>query len=786
VPSRVPRLLVAGALLLAACARDDREQVRVVDLVARFPVTDAARERGAIDLGTPRDDLLLRAGWQPGATLDDGTSVAWAIERKASLHFTLRAPAPRRLRVQAQQSPDDVSLGDRRTGTPVLVSLNGERLAQIRFTADAAPIEIELPARAQRAGDNVLALDHPTIQTSRSGDLRARPRNALAYDRIDVTRTDLAEPARAPALVGTADGARALLLPPGSEVRWFVRTPRGAELQLASQRDDPRMAASLQVLQVGADATLQAKATLDADAPTGAARAAARIALDAAEDDVVGLVLRASGPGAVRVVDAAIVARADSSGEATTSDGARTTGVADAAATAPDPAKTPHATERRDAATAPDVVLYVIDTLRADHLGSYGYDRPTSPRIDAFAGDALTFTHAVAQAPWTRPSVASMLTGLEPLVHGASNLRRQLRADVPTLAEILQAHGYATAAFVTNANVAGRLGFARGFETYVELPEDHARPELHVPSAELVATVQAWLARRTDTRPLFLYVHASDPHAPYTPEPAPLVRFWNGGEPAPDVRTLRAALVQPADGSPPARDRSAFPPQQLAALIAAYDAEIARSDAGFGALLDTLEARDARGKRPRALVVLTSDHGEELGDHGDLEHGHSLHDELLHVPLLIRAPDGRGAGEQRDAIAQHVDLLPTVLDVLGIEAPPGLPGLALLGDDAKTAGEREVTSHTDFGALELMSLDDMRWKTVLVLDGPRGAHGVKLYDRAEDPGEHADVAARHPLRVGRAQQALEGARQDAVRRAGNVPLVDPDTAARLRALGYAD
>lgn len=758
---RLPRLLAAGALLLAACNGDDRQRARLADLIALFPVTDAARERGAIDLGTPGGDALLLSGWQPGARLDDGTSVAWAIERKASVRFSLREPAPRRVRLRARQAGDDLSLGDRRAGTPLLLALNGQRVGHARIGESPEEIEIALPAAAQRAGDNVFELQHPTIQAAHVADEQARPRNAVAYDRIDIERTEVGPATSAPALIGADTAAPALVLPPGSEVRWFVRAPRDAELHLVLQRDEAAHDAVLHVLQMGADGALRESVLLDAAATSFASRTE----LDAGEDDLLGVVLRSTGAGAVRLTDAAVV------------------GTARTPPDVPAPREpSPPAPAPRDATTRPpDVLLYVIDTLRADHLGCYGYGRPTSPRIDVLAHDGVTFTHATAQAPWTRPSVGSILTGLEPLVHGASSLRRQLRPDIPTLAETLRTQGgYETVAFVTNANVSGRLGFARGFETWVELPEDHARPELHVPSRELVAAVQAWLARRSDTRPLFLYVHASDPHAPYTPEPALLARFASSGAPAPDVRTLRGE--RRPDGSPEP-DASVFPASRLAALTDAYDAEIAQSDAGFGAVVDAL---DARAGAAATIVVLTSDHGEELGDHGDLEHGHSLHDELLHVPLIVRLPDGSHAGERRDEVVQHVDVLPTALDLLGLVAPPDLPGRALLASDSATSEPRQVRSHTDFGPLELMSLTDRRWKAVQVIDGPRARHGVALYDRATDPGEHDDVARRDPLRVGWAAQQLEVARRHATTGARRAPLVDDETAARLRALGYSD
>ena len=763
---RCQQLLLASAaallLLAASCARSEPERIRQADLLELFPLTQAARERGTIDLGTPDGDALLRGGWAPGEMLDE-TSVAWAIERKAKLRFAIREVAPRRLRLRARHPASTATAGERRTGTPVLLELNGRRLGMIRVHDAAATFEVKLPVGAQLAGDNLLELEHPTIAAPRvAGDTAARPRNAVAYDVIEIVRDDGSDPAPARLVEragASAGGGRALLIPSGTEVDYFVRRAEAAELRLTYRLADARDTATLRVLQQG-DAGGEPASTV---LPAQDDARSATIALAVARGEIARVTLRVAGAGSVRIEQAATYAA---------------------------PAAVPAALAPATAASGggvprPNILLYVIDTLRADHLGCYGYGPPTSPRIDALAREGLTFTRMIAQAPWTRPSVASMLTGLEPLAHGANTLRHKLRPDVATLAELLREHGYETAAFVTNANVAGRLGFQRGFDTWVDLPEDHARPSLHVQSDELNVAVLDWLGKRGD-RPFFLYVHASDPHSPYTPDPELLARFRDGGDatPPPDVKGLRAERLAPADGAAPAADPTVFPADRLAALTAAYDAEIAHNDASVGALLDELRRSEA-GRN--TIVVLTSDHGEELGDHGDLEHGHSLHEELLHVPLIVRLPDGRFAGERRAMLAQHVDLLPTLLDATGARVPDGLPGRSLLVASDQVDPAREVHSHTDFGPFELMSLTTPRWKAVEVVDGPRGRHGVAVYDLDADPHERRDVAAQRAALAGYARQELGATRRAAATGAGGeAPLIDPETAARLRALGYAD
>jgi arylsulfatase A-like enzyme len=418
------------------------------------------------------------------------------------------------------------------------------------------------------------------------------------------------------------------------------------------------------------------------------------------------------------------------------------------------------------------VLLYVIDTLRADHLGCYGYSRATSPNIDALSDGGILFTRMVAQSSWTRPATASILTGLDPLAHGASTLSARIRPQVVTLADLLHARGYHTAAFVTNVNVRGEMGFRRGFDEYVYLPEDHERPTVHLPADELNAHVFRWLEERRPT-PFFLYVHASDPHAPYHPPAAIAARFL------------------PTDGLPPIAgehdplrlllaDRTARTEENLSYLRALYDGEIAFTDEAFGALRGKLREL---GLEAGTLVAVTADHGEEFLDHGGFEHGRTLYGELLRVPFILRLPRGERGGQQIERLARQVDVVPTLLAALGLPARGELPGSDLLASDGP---EPEAFSHTGLGSAEIMALTTTGWKVIHRAD--RQHDTFEIYDLREDPAERRDLAASRPVLLGYGRQAL-------VRRAVDVPrpaygvedqaaIIDSDTARRLRALGY--
>ncbi len=332
-----------------------------------------------------------------------------------------------------------------------------------------------------------------------------------------------------------------------------------------------------------------------------------------------------------------------------------------------------------DPPAAPNLVLISVDTLRADRLGLYGYPRPTSPRLDAWARGAVVFEDAVASAPWTLPSHVSMLTGVAALAHGV-NFRLPAPPSLPFLAEILRAHGYSTAAWTGGSWLAPRYGFAQGFDVY------HAWIEPDDWDGELEAHVGAaidWL-RRSAAEPFFLFFHTFETHAPYLAR-EPFYSRWAGdaglsGAPiriydrllpplAEEGFALRKQLVVERDGE---AGFGVSPEQQIQVGVT-YDSGIAYADRHLGRLLDTLTERDLAR---RTLVVLTSDHGESLGEDGLLSHGH-LHDSNLRVPFILALPDGRAKGERIPTQISLVDVVPTVLDLLGVPVPGGLDGRSL-------------------------------------------------------------------------------------------------------------
>ncbi|MEM7356335.1 MAG: sulfatase, partial [Acidobacteriota bacterium] len=352
----------------------------------------------------------------------------------------------------------------------------------------------------------------------------------------------------------------------------------------------------------------------------------------------------------------------------------------------------------------PNIVLIVIDTLRADRLSLYGHERETTPRIDRWAQRrATTFHNAVASAPWTLPSHISMFTGLDALSHG-HNHSSPLPPQAETVADLLRRQGYATAAITGGAYLHPRYGLAQGFDRFRYWPSKSAQ------DGELEDGIQRALAllRATPSQPTFLFFHTYEVHSPFRPR-EPFYSLFSGGQEIGELARLgifaepsdertgfmvrRSFVIKTSSGS--RRDGTPLAESQLPGVGDLYDSSLAYADSHIGKLLD--EVGDD------ALVILTSDHGEALGERGLASHAY-LYDFNLLVPLIVATPDGRGAGRTVTAQVRSVDLLPTILDLVGFAVPPKLDGRSLRplmeGNGAPSDSSREAWSYassTNFG-----------------------------------------------------------------------------------------
>jgi arylsulfatase A-like enzyme len=423
----------------------------------------------------------------------------------------------------------------------------------------------------------------------------------------------------------------------------------------------------------------------------------------------------------------------------------------------------------------PDVVVVSLDTTRADHLSTYGYARETSPNLTALAADALLFTQARSTAGWTLPGHASMLTGLYPSVHGAHlaggwipgqsidgrpNVAHPLPADRTTLAEALRDRGYHTAAFVANFSYLYRdYGLAQGFGRYDDAPGLLLR--IRPPVVRLVrrfepgfalkpfrtarevnAAALAWLDVAPADRPAFLFVNYMEPHQPWMADP-PYDR-WVRAEPRARALLQRDLYTHELRG---------FDADEIGVITASYDGQIAAMDAALGELVAALKAR---GRYENALVVVTSDHGEMLGEHDTVGHmGRMLYEPLVHVPLVVKLPGADRPRGRDDRPVQLVDVVPTVLAGVGAPMIPGVQGQVLPDVTHGIRAEEDINPFlvATYGAAydrAVRVVYDGSYKLITTSRGER-----MLFDLARDPGERDDLAEREPARLAELTRRLE-------------------------------
>ena len=380
----------------------------------------------------------------------------------------------------------------------------------------------------------------------------------------------------------------------------------------------------------------------------------------------------------------------------------------------------------------PHVILVVVDTLRADALGCYGHEAAHTPALDAFAAESVQFNDAVSSSGWTLPSVGSLLTGVWPSLHKATgkvSLLRPISPDIPTAAELLVDEGYRTLGFANAAYLSPLLGLDRGFE---EFDHKHAYNQDVRRADQTVSDAIAALDKSDEDKPLFLLTHLFDSHLDYDPLPEDLARATEGlSGPAPPL-SLRGCK-ELAQDEPPSEELQAW-------VRAVYDAEVAAIDRAFARLRAALEER---GIWDDAIVILTSDHGEEFWEHGDFEHGHTLFNELIHVPLIVKAPRG-ALVEPRvvDAQVRVLDTLPTIFELCALEQPASFSGRSYLSlMRGNSEGERAAFSEATLYGAEELSWRTERWHLILDLDKKRERPEI-LIDREGDPA--ADVSGLYP------------------------------------------
>lgn len=438
------------------------------------------------------------------------------------------------------------------------------------------------------------------------------------------------------------------------------------------------------------------------------------------------------------------------------------------------------------------IILYVLDALRADHLGCYGYHRATSPHIDELAADGVVFEKCFTSTTWTRPVAATLLTGVYPTVHRTRTRAEMFSVALPRLPEILSMHDFHTSAYVTMGNIAGDIGFGRGFNIYHDLFRDpailakrqkldkvaaammHVSEEVALPRAEDVNDYLFTYLSEHITSNTFNFIWSIEPHVPYNAPnefnkfaPAERVKLNEGEQD--DIRSATAADAQ--------------------RLIDRYDDEIYYNDHCIGRIIAHLKQL---GIYDDTLFIVIGDHGEAFHEHGVYTHGHAPYEEVIHVPCVMKLPANRYAGTRVGALAALVDILPTILSVADIEMDtPTAQGYNLLPLAAKKQTQVRDYVFSDTQALEIhnryLSVRDKRWKLIQTQKPKRDIRtftstiqhirerqlfrkilrspvhffrnyfrkdNVQLFDLMSDPEEQVNVALQYPERVVAMQNIL--------------------------------
>lgn len=680
-----------------------------------------------INFGEPSDAKYSLGGWlslTSDPTSANGRSALVVRSKSAKLFLPLEtnASAAVRLTVRIRSFAT----------TSLMFYVEGKKVGEQKLTANQPQaLEVDVPRELMRAGDNLVEL-----RVSRAGTVRRGVTAAFALDWAAIGPASSASVAPPPAASVLATGDT-LHVPEGISLGYTLEVPAGAELQATLQSDAP---ARLRVSAARDGA--QPLELAGVDLPGGTETKRLRIPLAALEGDVARIDLSASG-GVVALQSATVVV--------------------------------PSETRLVERKPLKNVLVMLIDTLRADKLKPYNpQTRVKTPGLLRFLENAITMHDARGQECWTKPSVATLLSSLYPWQHNAFSDDSRVPDSVELLPEYFRGRGYRTAAFIANGYVSDKFGFGRGWDDY----RNYIRENRRSVAQDVAADVLEWFDARPKQKPFFLYVHTIDPHVPYKPPKSFLAMYDSAPYSGPvDFSRTNELLEKVKIGKLPLNDRDKLRLQAL------YDGEISYHDVHFAAIFDGLEKR---GLRDDTLVVITADHGEEFWDHGSVGHGHSLYDELVHVPLILRIPGVTEGNAVLRGDVGLVDVAPTILDALKLPIPDTMSGRSflpeLLGEGQSAPRATASQFMTGVRAVAIGRLKLIQ----------RGLENGALYDVKTDPGETHDIAKARPIALRYARSVLGLTLAQNTQTPSGKPRVhlrestkiDAETEAQLRALGY--
>ena len=746
---RLSLVVLATLGVLAGCSRGGSQPNPFEGLDTHADLTELrhlaeVNVRGwYLDFGTPAQSKYTvgdwRSGWV-GKGVDGDTRYAH-VGMRGRVYFEAERPEALVARVRLRPH-----------GTKALTPyLNNQQLASIHLgKGDGfADYDVELPREKVEAGENYLLLTFGGTTPIEGQDV------SVAVDSIWIRNAS--EPpnaTRAPTYDGFVANVRfgeeerqAIALSRASTLRYHVMVPANGSLGFG----------------VGVEGEGEAPFTIEVTADgqptvevlTGAASGAwtdYNVDLSRFAGEIVRIDLRAKGRGAGRLAwnSPRILV--------------------------PSPPE-------RDLEPASNVIVLVIDTLRADKLRPFNpRTRVKTPAIDKLASEGVVFELAQSPENWTKPAVASILTGLHPQTHQQKTGDAALPSSAELLSEHLKGEGFATGSFIANGYVSDRFGFDQGWDDY----SNYIREGKSTEAEDVFENAGNWIEAHKDGR-FFAYIQTIDPHVPYDP-PGEYLQMYDPSEYAGQVKPrMTGDLLEKAKRRPP---QVVFDARDKRRLKALHDGEITKHDHFFGKFLERLRAL---GLSDDTLVVVTSDHGEEFDDHGSWGHGHSVYQELLHVPLMFRLPNRLPAGQKIGDAVSTLDIAATVTELLGVPEMAGNEGHPLVGLMMGEAGTRPTVAFSDFQD-DRRVITSARWKLIV-----RGNLTSTMFDLAADPLELNQLdASAFPI-ARRYSRTLLGQFLGATNRAdwlsaeqkGGTQLrrenaeMDDTIRDQLRALGYA-
>jgi len=761
VQYRISGIRAVAALAFALCAcglapAQTPTDPGHVNLLSRLPVALVSRDAGAIGEIPVDANEYFAGGWYQASPSESGRVYRWMGPRAGAIDLPLAAQ--RELAVEVGLA---VPRGPQVPAFAVRFYWNGAFIGGALLDKQTQTVKMTVPAASTRIGRNRLEIIPSFwVNASRlaggSSDSNVSVNLFLlkiADSTAGAPKASLPEPPRS-AGTGIEQSASTV-------ITLYEAVPKGARLAIAGRWSNRAPSAGAEAIAV-------------VTTSSGETRQLARF--------VPGENAQRIEPSLTELSDQELAFAEVSLVVRQPSDAAAPPAVfewTELALTADAPAPAPKAPAL---SSRPNVILYVIDTLRASYLEPYGATRVHTPHFSALAKQGVTFLSALAHTSWTRPSIVTLLTSQYETTHGTTTMEHMLANAVPYLPETLRDAGYRTAAISMNGHIAPQWGFGRGFDSFARINTERtgllAPPEPRAYVDKLWAQyIAPGIAR--DTGPFFLYLHELDPHGPYTP-PAPFDAMYpTHYRGQPEVEADHIALVRTG--------LTELEPEDIAFLETRYRGEVSFIDAVLGSLVERLKAE---GLAENTLLVVVSDHGEEFGEHGGIGHSVTLYEEMLRVPMIWAWPDQVKPDRRDDTPIGLIDLAPTLLSLLGISIPAEMRGqdmaAAVRGTADRYAPRPLFAYKSDQPGRALQSVHYGPWKLIERMWGPMST--FELFNLEDDPGEVTNRWIGEAIVGGALRQAMAWERHTsgpaAATELNKLETLDPETIEQLRNLGY--